>query len=77
MRATIHLSNQQTVTVEGIDSIGHAENVANIIASRFSASYGKAIFPTCVQIDPKNFTTMMGENAIMKGVTVISSVGGK
>lgn len=77
MKATLHFSNQQTVTVEGIDSIGHAEGVANIIASRFSASYGKAIFPTCVQIDPKNFTTMMGENAIMEGVTVISSVGGK
>jgi hypothetical protein len=77
MRATIHLSNQQTVTVEGVDSIGHAENVANIIASRFSASYGKAIFPTCVQIDSNNFTTMMGDEAIMEGVTVISSVGGK
>lgn len=77
MRATIHLSNQQTVTVEGIDSIGHAENVANIIASRFSANYGKAIFPTCVQINSNNFVTMMGEEAIMEGVTVISSVGGK
>jgi hypothetical protein len=76
MKAIISFSNQQRVTVDGVEGINHAVSVANILASRYSAGYGKPIFVETVQIDRENFSCNPNEEYWMEGVTILSSVGG-
>lgn len=77
MKATLHFSNQQTVVIDGAKSLEHAEEIAHVIASRFSASYGKPVYAQTIQIDSNNFICLTYDDYVMEGVTVISSVGGK
>ena len=70
MKATIYFSDASIATVTGVDSINHAESVANILACRKSAKWKTPIYPTNVQVDSNNFSSMMGPNIIMEGVTV-------
>ena len=76
MKAKISFSNGQTVTFEGVQSLEHAGNVANITACRFSASYGKAVYPESIVIDSQNFAFLSSPEYWMEGVQLVSSVGG-
>lgn len=76
MKATLHFSNNQIVTVDGIESLEHAENVAEVLAIRFSASYGKPVFPVSAVVNEMNFSSAIHPNSIMQGVEVLFSVGG-
>lgn len=76
MKATIHFSNNQIVTVEGVESLGHAENVADVLAVRYSASYGKPVFPVSAVVNEMNFSSAIHPDSIMQGVEVLFSVGG-
>jgi hypothetical protein len=74
--ASITFSNSQITRVQNVNGIGHAENVANVLASRFSAYYGKPVFVESVVIDKNNFTMMMSPEMMMEGVEVLTSIGG-
>lgn len=71
MNAKLYFSDGTIETVSGVDSIGHAENVAHVIASRKSAEWGIAIWPTNAEINLRNFSAMMGPNVIMQGVKIL------
>jgi hypothetical protein len=74
MKAIILFSNKQRVTVDGVEGLNHAEAVANILASRYSAGFGKAVYVETVQINRENFSCNPSDEYWMEGVTVISSV---
>ena len=74
MKASILFSNKQRVTVEGIEGLSHAEHVANILASRYSAGFGMAVYVETVQINRENFSCNPSDEYWMMGVEILSSV---
>jgi hypothetical protein len=76
MRATISFSDKQIVEVSGVDNIEHAEKVAHILASNFSAQNGVPIFASSISIDANNFICLPYPEFNMMGVKIESSVSG-
>lgn len=71
MKAKLYFSDGTIENVSGVDSIGHAENVANILACRKSAKWKTPIYPTNTELDSNNFSALMGPNTIMDGVKIL------
>lgn len=76
MKAKILFSNNQIVELDGLQSLEHANNAAQVLACRYSASYGRAVHVESVIVDKDNFIFNPNADYWMENVTVVSSIGG-
>ena len=76
MKAKIFFSNNQIVELDGLRSLDHANNAAQVLACRYSASYGRAVHVESVKMDKDNFIFNPNADYWMENVTVVSSIGG-
>ena len=76
MKAKIFFSNNQIVELDGLQSLEHANNAAQVLACRYSASYGKPVYVFHVEMNETNFSYHPSADYWMDGVTIISSIGG-